>query len=503
MPTVSLVDSAAPLAGDAVVLATVSTDSGVAPAAGSRQLERALGKEFAQALPRALAAVGASGTADEVVKIPTLGLSPAPLIVATGLGKGGNGSPGALDPESVRRAVGAALRALGSARRVAILIADRDDPALTEAICDGALLGVYRFTAYKPQARPSSVRRIDIAVNDPTSSVLKAALRRSRIVTEAVNNVRDLVNTPPNALTPTAFADYAADRGEAAGLAVEVLDERALTRGGFGGILAVGAGAASPPRLVRLSYRPGRAGAGPLVALVGKGVTFDTGGLNLKTAMMAQMKSDMAGAAAVVEAVIAAARLRLPLAVTATVPMAENALSATSYHPSDILTMRNGRRVEIDNTDAEGRLILADAISRAVEDEPGYLIDVATLTGAQMVALGNHTSAVMGSEKFRDQVVAAGSAAGESLWPMPLPVELADVLDSPVADLVNAPKDRWGSMLVAGLFLRAFVPAGLDWAHLDIAGPAFASAASGYTPRGGTGAAVRTILATLTAIAQR
>jgi leucyl aminopeptidase len=238
------------------------------------------------------------------------------------------------------------------------------------------------------------------------------------------------------------------------------------------------------------------------VALVGKGITFDTGGLDLKHTAMGDMKSDMAGAAAVIECVIAAARLKLPIAITATVPMAENAVSGSSYRPSDILVMRDGRTVEVDNTDAEGRLILADAILRACEDSPDYLIETATLTGGQVVALGSGTTGVMGSDDFRDRVVAAGSAVGESLWPMPLPPALRARLDSPVADVVNLPQDRSASMLVGGTFIKHFVPDGLDWVHLDIAGPAFLKTASGYNAVGGTGVIVRTILATLTELAE-
>jgi leucyl aminopeptidase len=218
--------------------------------------------------------------------------------------------------------------------------------------------------------------------------------------------------------------------------------------------------------------------------------------------MMGQMKSDMGGAAAVVEAIVAAAKLRLPIQVTATVPMAENAVSGSAYRPSDVLTLRDGRTVEVDNTDAEGRLILADAILRACEDAPDYLIETSTLTGGQLVALGTHTSGAMGSDAFRDRVVAAGNAAGESLWPMPLPDHLRAGLDSPVADLVNLPKERWASMLVGGIFLKEFVADGIEWVHLDIAGPSFATSASGYTPMGGTGVIVRTVLAALEDIAE-
>jgi leucyl aminopeptidase len=213
---------------------------------------------------------------------------------------------------------------------------------------------------------------------------------------------------------------------------------------------------------------------------------------------MAWMKSDMGGAAAVIAAVLAAARLRLPVAVTATVPMAENMLSGSSYRPSDVLRMFGGRTVEVTNTDAEGRLILADAITRAAQDEPDRLIEVSTLTGAQIVALGMRTMGVMGEPAWRDEVVAAADEAGESAWAMPLPDELRPMLDSPVADLANLPGDRWAGMLVGGRFVGDFVPDGLPWVHVDIAGPSFNTGAPhGYTPKGGTGVAVRTIVTAL------
>ena len=493
MTSVFLIDATAPVTADVIVVATVGSPSGTALAAGAGEVDLALNG----GLSIALKAVEATGAPDEVLKVPTLGLSPAGLVLATGLGRG---TAGVLDPEAVRRGVGAALRAVNAARRVLISIGEGTDPELVLAIAEGALLGTYRFTRYKTSDQPAGVRRIDIAVADPTDAGAKAALKKAKIVAAAVNNTRDLVNTPPNHLNPPSFAAYAAEQGAAAGLTVEVLDEKALARGKFGGILAVGAGSATPPRLVRLSYTPARARTS--VALVGKGITFDTGGLDLKTAHMAAMKSDMGGAAAVVEAVIAAAKLRLPIAVTATVPMAENAVSGSSYRPSDVLTMRDGRTVEVDNTDAEGRLILADAMLRACEDDPDYLIDTATLTGGQVVALGEKMTGAMGTDDFRDRVVAAGTAAGEALWAMPLPANLRPLLDSPIADIVNLPKERWASMMLAATFLRDFVAEDVQWVHLDIAGPSFVDTASGYDHRGGTGVIVRTILATLTELAQ-
>jgi leucyl aminopeptidase len=369
---------------------------------------------------------------------------------------------------------------------------------LIDALAEGALLGCYTFNDYKSDSSRPALRTITIGANVDAGA--RSTLRRARIVAAAVIGARDLVNTPPNILYPETFAARAAELAATEGIDVEVLDAKALARGGYGGILAVGGGSARPPRLVRMSYRPSRARTH--VALVGKGITFDSGGLNLKTANMTWMKSDMGGAAAVLTSIVAAAALKLPVAITATVPMAENMPSASAYRPSDVLRMRDGRTVEVADTDAEGRLVLADAISRALEDEPDYLIEASTLTGAQLVALGTRVIGAMGEPSWRDRVARSGNAAGESIWAMPLPDELRKGLDSPVADLVNLPTDRWGGMLVAGHFLGDFMPPQLPWVHLDIAGPAWnASSARDYTPRGGTGAAVRTIIAALTDLA--
>jgi leucyl aminopeptidase len=492
MTSLHLISSRAALTADAIVVATVATDSGVALAAGAEQVDAELGG----VLLAGLQALEATGRAGEVCRIPTLGRAGTPLVIAAGLGKGAPG--GELDPEAVRRAVGGAVRSVNRAKRIAVAIGGGTDPALVAAISDGAILGSYRFTRFKSAAEPAALKRVDVIVAEPGPAA-RAALKRSAVVTAAVNNTRDLVNTPANHLNPPAFAEYARQRGESAGLTVEVLDERALKRGGYGAILAVGGGSATPPRLVRLSWRPARATT--KVALVGKGITFDTGGLDLKRAGMLDMKSDMAGAAAVIETVVAAALLKLPIEITATVPMAENAVSGSSYRPSDVLTLRNGMTVEVDNTDAEGRLILADAIARACEDSPDYLIEAATLTGGQVVALGEHTGGAMGTEDFRDRIVAIAASAGESLWPMPLTEDLRPRIDSPVADIVNVAKERWGSMLIGGAFLRDFVTEDVQWVHLDIAGPAFSSTATGYQHKGGTGFAVRTMLATLTELA--
>jgi leucyl aminopeptidase len=474
MPSVSVVAPNAPLRADAVVVGVRAGKDGPEPLPGAEVVDAALDGR----LLAGLRALGAKGRADEVVKLATLGLADFPLVVATGVGSGAD------DPEALRRAVGAAVRALGGSRRVHLAI---DGPA--GALAEGALLGAYQFTAYKSKPAKQALRTITV----PGEGTARADVRRATVLAEAVNRTRDLVNTPPNDLYPETFAARAAELATAQGLAVEILDERALRRGRFGGVLGVGQGSARPPRLVRISYRPRRARAH--VALVGKGITFDSGGLNLKTAHLTWMKSDMGGAAAVVCATVALAALKVPVAITATVPMAENMPSGSSYRPSDVLTMHDGRTVEVNDTDAEGRLVLADAILRAVEDAPDRLLEASTLTGGQLVALGPRVMGAMGSDEWRDEVVAAATAAGEAAWAMPLPGELRAGLDSPVADIANLPADRWASMLVGGAFLADFVPDGLPWVHLDIAGPAFnSSGARDYTPKGGTGAAVRTIV---------
>ncbi|MDT4891833.1 MAG: leucyl aminopeptidase [Pseudonocardiales bacterium] len=483
-PAVSFVDPADPVAADAVVV-------GVRPGSGRRRFANggaAIDAAFGGRLAAALDALGAKGKAGEVLRIPTLGLAPFPLIVTTGLGADDSA-------ESIRRAVGAAIRSVGEARTVHVAI-----EGAIGAVTDGVLLGNYAFTAYKSFPAKRTLRRVTVPAMADASG--RAELRRSRVLGEAVNVTRDLVNTPPNDLYPETFAARVSDLAATQRLDVEVLGPRELARGGFGGIVAVGSGSARPPRLVRVTYRPARPVA--RVALVGKGVTFDSGGLNLKTAHLTWMKSDMGGGAAVVASTVAAAALRLPVEVTATVPMVENMPSGSAYRPSDILTMRNGKTVEVADTDAEGRLILGDAISRALEDEPDRLIEASTLTGGQLVALGTRVIGAMGEPAFRDLVAETGTAAGESVWAMPLPDDLRPGLDSPVADLSNLPEDRWGSMLVAGMFLKEFMSDDVPWVHLDIAGPAWnMGGPRDYTPKGGTGAAVRTIVATLGRLAQR
>jgi len=495
-PTISATDRPLEkLTADAVVVGVGKGPDGLLSTPGADAVDRLLGGR----LLAALADLGARGAEDEVVKLPTFGQGPFPVVAVAGLGA--PQADGGYSAESVRRAAGAASRALTGRDAVVSLLAavgGTPDADRLHAVGEGALLGAYEFTTYKsdlPAGRPTPPSSFELVV--PDAAAAKGPLARVRAVADAVTLVRDLVNTPPNDLYPAELAARGAAAGKKAGLSVEVLDEKALAAGGYGGILAVGAGSSRPPRLLRLEYRGKKARTS--VALVGKGITFDSGGISIKPAAgMADMKSDMSGAAAVIAAVCLVAQLGLPVDVTATVPIAENLPSGTAYRPADVVTFRNGKKSEITNTDAEGRVVLADAITRALEDSPAHLIETSTLTGAQLVALGTRTSGVMGSDDLRDAVVAASRRSGEPMWGMPMPPELRRSLDSATADFTNSGSDRFGGMLVAAHFLAEFIPAGQPWAHIDVAGPAYNTGAPwGYTPKGGTGVPVRTLLATI------
>ncbi len=443
----------------------------------------------------ALAALGAKGGTDQVTRVVAPSL-PVASVLAVGLGKPRDEWPA----DVIRRAAGTAARSLNGTEKIVTTLSDID----LEAAVEGLILGSYRFSDFrsaKTAPKDAGLTAI-VALTADTKAATKNQAQRAVDIASAVATARDFVNTPPSHLFPDEFAKRAKTLGEAAGLEVEVLDDKALTKAGYGGIVGVGKGSSRPPRLVRLIHRG--AGKKPKrVALVGKGITFDTGGISIKPAAnMHHMTSDMGGAAAVIATVVLAARQNLPIEVIATVPMAENMPSATAQRPGDVLTQYGGITVEVLNTDAEGRLILADAIVRACEDNPDYLIETSTLTGAQTIALGARTPGVMGSEEFRDRVATLSQAVGENAWAMPLPEELKDDLKSTVADLANVSGSRYAGMLVAGTYLREFVADGVEWTHIDIAAPAYNTGGPwGYTPKGGTGVPTRTMFAVLEDIA--
>jgi leucyl aminopeptidase len=448
-------------------------------------------------LMAALTALGATGKPDEVTKIPVPPGRPglaAPIIVAVGLGPDSSAARDQAERqpylERLRRAAGTAARELTSARARRIAIAlPAGEPDEAEAVALGALLGGYAFRRYRTTGTtPGDSELIVHTAHD-------AAADRARILAEAMTLVRDLINTAPADMVPADLAAAAQQVASASGLGVQVLDENELAKEEYGGILAVGMGSAHPPRLVRLEYTHPEATS--TVVFAGKGITFDSGGLSLKPPKaMETMKADMSGAAAVLGALQAIAALGPAVNVLGYLPLAENMPGGAAQRPSDVITIHGGKTVEVLNTDAEGRLVLADALARSGADAPTLLIDVATLTGAQVVALGNRTAGVMASsDALAAQVTDSARRAGEAMWPMPLPEDLRKGLESSVADIANVAADRAGGMLVAGVFLREFVPDGVPWAHLDIAGPAFNDGgAYGYTPKGGTGAAVRTLV---------
>ena len=451
------------------------------------------------ALLKTLNQVGATGAADEVIKIPS---SNPELIVFTGLGDSTKSYTG----EVLRRASGAAARALHGTPDAAFSL-PYSSPRDLAAIAEGALLGSYIYTEFRSTTKSDvkpPLKNIELLSRSAGKTEVRSLVKRAEIIAEQVHRIRDFVNAPANHLNPEIFATKFKKLASAAGLKAEIFTDTQLKSQGFGGITSVGQGSASKPRLLHVTYVPkggSKAKKPKRIALVGKGITFDTGGYALKPREgMVTMKCDMSGAATVIAAAIAIAQLKLPIEVHAWAALAENMVSDTATRPSDVITMYGGKTVEVLNPDAEGRLVLGDALVKAAEvgKKLGGLdgiVDVATLTGAQSIALGTRTAAVMtNNEKFQETFLNAVKLSGELFWPMPLPEELRASLDSPIADIANI-GDRMGGMLVAGLFLKEFVDPQLPWLHLDIAGPAFNSGKEyGYTPEGGTGMSLASLV---------
>jgi len=479
MPTISVTSqSVGDVTADVLVLPVLTGAEGAdASVPGSAELSAAA------------VSVGATGAREQLHRLPALSGLAAGSILLVGIG---SGSFDDVSAEDLRRAYGAATRSLAGVGTAAIAAPGADAAGLAAAI-EGAALGAYAFVAHKSESSSPkpALSAIEVVPGDVPREDVEAAIARADVLAHAVEITRDLVNTPPNLLYPESFAARAAELVAELPIEITVLDETQLAEGGYGGIVGVGQGSARPPRLVRLDYSP--AGAAQHVALVGKGITFDTGGISIKPAAgMDEMTSDMTGAATVLAATVAAARLELPVRVTTFLAIAENMPGGGAQRPGDVVTMRNGMTVEVLNTDAEGRMVMADALVDAVAEKPDLVLDVATLTGAAMVALGKRTAGVLGTEDARAAVVEAARTAGEPFWPLPFPEELRADLTGRVADLRNI-GERWGGALTAGIFLQEFVGEA-EWAHLDIAGPAFSSSPAGYTGKGATGMSVRTVL---------
>ncbi|WP_022872576.1 leucyl aminopeptidase [Nesterenkonia alba] len=510
-PTVSAVSSAVEkVDADALVLGVAKSPEGPV------LLPNPLADKAAKGVADSLKALGASGSADQLLRLPGVDGFKSETLVLIGVGPLTGEPDGGVSPEALRRAAGSAVRQLSGADAVALAL-----PAATveqvSAVAEGAVLGAYNFPHFRGSEEARSKTPVaEIAVlTELKDKHTKQAVSRAAVVGDAVRATRDLVNTPPSHLYPESFAETVLQAAKSTKVKTKVWDVKDLQKEGFGGLLGVGGGSSRGPRMVRMEHSPSRPVAH--IALVGKGITFDSGGLSLKPSnAMTTMKLDMAGAASVAAVVLAAAELNLPVKVTGWLCLAENMPSATAQRPEDVITIYGGKTVEVLNTDAEGRLVLADGIVAASEEHPDAIIDIATLTGAQMIALGNRTVGAMGAEDLREDLVDAAQEAGESLWGMPIPEEAISTFDSDVADLTNTGA-REGGMLNAAAFLREFVgqkpgadPKALDpesqripWVHLDIAGPSFNSKGPwGYTPKGGTGVMVRTLITYLESAAK-
>ncbi|HVM01454.1 MAG TPA: leucyl aminopeptidase, partial [Acidimicrobiales bacterium] len=433
-----------------------------------------------------LARRGFEGRVGETMVVPAAG---ATTVVAVGVGP-----PEKVDGEALRRAAAAFVRAVWNDERAATTLLAAAPPTLAaadaaRAVAEGAALAGYRFTSFKSEPRACRLESLTVVAEGEAA----VGVERGARLAEAVMLARDLINTPAAEMTPARLAEVAAEVVEReGGLALTVLDETAIAVERLGGLLGVAAGSHQPPRLLEIVYEPPDARGA--VALVGKGVTFDSGGLSIKPADgMETMKTDMSGAAAVLAAMSTLPAFGPDVKVVAIIPATENMPGGRATKPGDVLRIRNGKTVEVLNTDAEGRLILADGLSLAVEAGVDAVVDVATLTGACKVALGTRVAGLMGNhDGWVAQVRAAAERAGEQVWPLPLPEDYRRQIDSEVADVKNI-GGRWAGALTAGLFLREFVD-DVPWAHLDIAGPARSEDDEGYLSKGGTGFGVRTLV---------
>lgn len=493
IPTLALATTA-PKNTDLVIVGLLDGEDGL-ELVGGDLTAAAFEKVSGMSLLDTAKKLGASAKSGSTVVLPGFG-GPRVLVVGVGTGEG--------TPEQVRRAAGAAVRAAGAfAEDKPLTLAidlGTDEPELVVGAAEGAAFGAHSQTKVTSKEAKQKIGAITIVSSDKSAQV-KSALDYAKAVALAMATCRDWVNLPANYLYPETFAESAKTHATR-GVKVDIWEPARLEKEGFGGILAVGNGSARKPRLVRASYAP--RGAKFHLALVGKGITFDSGGLDIKTADgMYTMKCDMAGAATVLAATNAIAELGLKIKVTCWASMAENMPSGDAYRPSDVLTMYGGKTVENANTDAEGRLVMADAIARASEDKPDLIIDVATLTGACIVALGAKTAGLMASDdQTADLILDAAESAGEAFWQLPIPEGTVESLESKIADIKSS-SGRSGGALAAAAFLHEFVSDDIPWAHLDIAGPAFnTDAPYGYCGLGGTGHGLRTLVALADALAQ-
>jgi leucyl aminopeptidase len=484
----TVVTTAADRVATELVAVPIGKDSAFGPGAGA--IDRAIGGGLGAFMDEA----GFEGKLGETLAVPTAGNLRAKAVILVGIG-----DPAELTIDGVRRAAAAVARRAQRAASVATTLAtaatDVSTPDAAQAVAEGFVLGAYQYLDYKGDAKPTKLRKVTLIAEG--GAPVRNAANFGATIGDAVTWARDMVNTPSKEKSPADMVAAARRVLRGRGVTVQVLDVKQLEAQRLGGVLGVGQGSEQTPRFLKMTYAPPGArarGRGKALAMVGKGVVFDSGGLSLKTAGgMETMKTDMSGGAAVIAAMSTLADLGVTTRVVGYVPLVENMPSGNAIRPGDVLRIRNGKTVEVLNTDAEGRLILADALSLASEDKPAAVIDLATLTGACMVALGDKIAGLMGNDDaWSAQVRRAADRAGEPVWPLPLPKEYRKQLESEVADLKNI-GGNYGGALTAGLFLQEFVD-GAPWVHLDIAGPARANADDGYLMKGGTGFGVRTLV---------
>lgn len=460
---------------DVLVVGARSSSDGVVLSPSAMQADVALGGALAESFGTRNAA-----QPGDVVVVSTLGRLPARHVVVAGLGE----TPG---PSALRKAAAAAIRRVPDAQDVVSFLHEDGDEEGLAASVEGFVLAGYRFKGYKKEPSTSSLDRLTFA--GAAAGTLDAATAR----VDATILARDLTNEPASVLTPMELARRAEQVADVGGLEIEIMGPDALAEKGFGGILAVSAGSDQQPCMIVMRYAPND--PSDHVALVGKGITYDSGGYSIKpSGSMEMMKTDMAGAAAVLAAMGALPRLGIDSAVTAYLPCAENLISGSALKPGDVVTHYGGRTTEVTNTDAEGRLVLVDGLVYAFEQGAKAVVDIATLTGGIHVALGDDVAGLFTNDDSLDaELQDAARRAGELIWRMPMIDRYVSDYDSSTADMKNS-GSRWGSPIKAALFLRASVPNGTPWAHLDIAGPARADRDHHEVTKGGTGFGVRTLL---------
>ncbi len=494
-----IVDEASKVKTDAIL---VSHFEGMKkPEGEAAVVDKALGGEITRLIGSEI-----KGKLNEVTIIHTLGKLPAGRVAVIGLGKSAD-----LTVNKIRGATAEVCRLLRSKGASAIAttplgsgVNNVEVEGSAQAIAEGALLGLYTFRKHitREDDKPGEVKQLVIVGSARTRSALEVGVKKGKIIAEATNLARDMSNEPSNFKTPTTLAETAKKLAKANGLEVTVLDKEEMVKLGMGGLLGVSRGSQQPPKFIILNYR-GRKSKEPDIALVGKGITFDSGGISLKPSeKMEEMKGDMAGGAAVMTTISAIAQLKPRINVTAIIPATENLPDGNAYKPGDVLKAMNGKTIEVISTDAEGRLILADALGYARKMSAKFIVDVATLTGACRVALGDIcTGAFSNNEDFVNQVLAASKEAGEYIWQMPMFDEYKEQNKSNVADIKNT-GGRWGGAITAAKFLQEFAE-DTPWVHLDIAGTDLSDKDRGYTVKGATGVPVRTLIHLVLALAKK